>query len=621
MKRLIASAIFVFIIFFSCSIIAQRMLLKENEINFASKIYGSLGDPLSGTYTIGSGGNFPTIDSAFKKLSVDGITGPVTLELIDTLYTSPNGSPFILNGPIKGTGAQNRVTIKPVSNKNVTIVGNGENVIRFSNISYLTLDGVDLNGATTLTIHAMYNAKSMWNDCTDFLDNSDHNVIQNVTFISEDYKRQSASMAIWSLSNAPDSNLIQNNFIKKGAMIYISAKFSNARAKGNVIRNNIVGSTADSLIGWGILIEKTQNTVVENNIIQNLTITLTDDKNRVFTDGINSFWGVSDTIRNNIVHKISAGNGLGSFGILLSGESGKTGSNILVYNNMVYDINSNSHDNNGRAGGIQISYQDNPQIFYNSVYLNGDGNGANPDGSAALWISNNCTNVEAKNNIFINARNESPYMASSIYDLSASNLIPDNNDLFCTANQHNALVNINGTEYKTLADWQVTGKDLNSINEMPNFTGGDLHINKSIPTNIESHGIPIAGIVTDFDGEARATMLSDIGADEFSGTAIVGINDQVRQPLRFTLEQNFPNPFNPVTTIKYSIPEVSFVTLKVYDILGREVTSLINKEQQKGIYEVQFSSSGNAHGLSSGVYIYKLTAGKFAKTRKMILLQ
>jgi uncharacterized lipoprotein YddW (UPF0748 family) len=110
----------------------------------------------------------------------------------------------------------------------------------------------------------------------------------------------------------------------------------------------------------------------------------------------------------------------------------------------------------------------------------------------------------------------------------------------------------------------------------------------------------------------------------------------VNQPTEFILEQNYPNPFNPVTKIKYTIQtpssssplikgrnEVGFVTLKVYDVLGKEVVTLVNEEKAAGSYEVEFSagSFGNASNLSSGIYFYKLTVGSFSQTKKMILLQ
>jgi len=86
---------------------------------------------------------------------------------------------------------------------------------------------------------------------------------------------------------------------------------------------------------------------------------------------------------------------------------------------------------------------------------------------------------------------------------------------------------------------------------------------------------------------------------------------------RFILEQNYPNPFNPTTTIAYEITQQGFVTLKVYDILGREVATLVNEEKPSGNYEVEFGGIG----LPSGVYFYTLKVGDFIQTRKMILLK
>ncbi|MBZ0198380.1 MAG: T9SS type A sorting domain-containing protein [Ignavibacteriaceae bacterium] len=104
-------------------------------------------------------------------------------------------------------------------------------------------------------------------------------------------------------------------------------------------------------------------------------------------------------------------------------------------------------------------------------------------------------------------------------------------------------------------------------------------------------------------------------------TTEVKLSDK-SSPNNFILYQNYPNPFNPSTTIKYSIPkrvnsQSSIVNLKVYDVLGREITTLINKELAPGNYEVEF----NASSLASGVYFYRLEAGSFIQTKKMILLR
>ncbi len=85
----------------------------------------------------------------------------------------------------------------------------------------------------------------------------------------------------------------------------------------------------------------------------------------------------------------------------------------------------------------------------------------------------------------------------------------------------------------------------------------------------------------------------------------------------FVLHQNYPNPFNPTTIINYSIPKAEFVSLKVYDILGRRVVNLVDEYQKTGNYKIRFDASN----LSSGIYYYKLRSGGFTETRKLILLR
>jgi hypothetical protein len=102
-----------------------------------------------------------------------------------------------------------------------------------------------------------------------------------------------------------------------------------------------------------------------------------------------------------------------------------------------------------------------------------------------------------------------------------------------------------------------------------------------------------------------------------SGLLPVQRDSFIETPQEFSLKQNYPNPFNPLTTIKYSIPISEFITLKVYDVLGNEVATLVDEYRHAGNYEVEFV----APQLSSGVYLYKLQSGDFIEVKKMILLQ
>jgi hypothetical protein len=117
----------------------------------------------------------------------------------------------------------------------------------------------------------------------------------------------------------------------------------------------------------------------------------------------------------------------------------------------------------------------------------------------------------------------------------------------------------------------------------------------------------------------RLKQIDFDGTYKYSDIVEVEVNNI---PTQFSLDQNYPNPFNPATKIKYTIPDVGtslmkFVQLKVYDVLGNEVATLLSEEKPAGSYEVSF----NASGLTSGMYIYKLQAGNYNKVRKMILLK
>ncbi len=94
-------------------------------------------------------------------------------------------------------------------------------------------------------------------------------------------------------------------------------------------------------------------------------------------------------------------------------------------------------------------------------------------------------------------------------------------------------------------------------------------------------------------------------------------NVQKPIPKEYSLSQAYPNPFNPTTTIKYNLPEATFVTLKIYNVLGQEVATLVNEQQPLGYYSVNW----NASSLPTGMYIYRITAGKFSQSKKMQLVK
>jgi hypothetical protein len=162
--------------------------------------------------------------------------------------------------------------------------------------------------------------------------------------------------------------------------------------------------------------------------------------------------------------------------------------------------------------------------------------------------------------------------------------------------------------------WRLV-KDYGEVEVMS--TSETLTIAYNIKLNADEH---YNWVLTATSGEEY--ILDGIGelvipsAERF----ILGLKEVV--PATFTLHQNFPNPFNPITSLRYDLPEQAQVTLTVYDLMGREITQLINTTQEAGYRSVQWDAT-NMHGkpVSAGVYLYQIRAGEFVQIRKMVLLK
>lgn len=98
---------------------------------------------------------------------------------------------------------------------------------------------------------------------------------------------------------------------------------------------------------------------------------------------------------------------------------------------------------------------------------------------------------------------------------------------------------------------------------------------------------------------------------------LTSVEEEELLPVQYKLEQNYPNPFNPVTTIKFAVAERSRVIIKVYNIAGEEIVTLVNEEKDRGWYEVKFG----ANGISSGIYLCRMQAGNYVTIKKMMLLK
>ncbi|MCH9028327.1 MAG: choice-of-anchor B family protein, partial [Bacteroidetes bacterium] len=176
---------------------------------------------------------------------------------------------------------------------------------------------------------------------------------------------------------------------------------------------------------------------------------------------------------------------------------------------------------------------------------------------------------------------------------------------------------------------------VNPFGDLPwlslSLTGGTLFAGESdtVTVTFDSNGLEknqtysgFIAVTTNVAGNEFVT----IPVSMYTGQPVSVEEDEII-PGGFELMQNYPNPFNPNTIITYSIPVKSFVNITVYNVIGKEVVTLVNEEKPAGTYEVEFSASGRSssgkdiYNLPSGVYIYRLTAGSFTNSKKMMMLK
>jgi hypothetical protein len=182
-------------------------------------------------------------------------------------------------------------------------------------------------------------------------------------------------------------------------------------------------------------------------------------------------------------------------------------------------------------------------------------------------------------------------------------------------------------------DYENDGdKDIVTMNERLETNGITVFLNDGLGnfTTRENcyfphaDGRPWSMIASDFDRDGRTDIAITSTSDSLYvlynlGGGTVGIQSEETEeiPTSFSLAQNFPNPFNPTTTIQFSLPNSGDVTLKIYNLLGEEVKTLVEEYKDAGKHSVQFK----ANNLASGIYFYRLQAGNFVQTKKMIVLK
>ena len=211
-------------------------------------------------------------------------------------------------------------------------------------------------------------------------------------------------------------------------------------------------------------------------------------------------------------------------------------------------------------------------------------------------------------------------------------------------------------DFQAIAE-SVYGQDLNyffqewiygeneptySVGWSKSLVSGDIfdvtiNINQSVNTNPSYFTMPVQIKLNTSLGDTTVTLFNNAQTQNFQfqvignptsivfdpdnwilkNNTVVTKVDDLSFPVQFSLKQNYPNPFNPLTTIEFNLPQNGFVTLKVFDVLGKAVITLVNGQVEAGKHKVDF----DATGLNSGVYFYKIESGNYTETKKLILLK
>ncbi len=379
-------------------------------------------------------------------------------------------------------------------------------------------------------------------------------------------------------------------------------------AQGNLMLGNYIGTDVTGMVAFpnlfgGIAIRNGAS----NNIIGG-----TETGARNVISGNNDFGLIiGDETHSNIVQGNYIGTDATGSGALGNQESG-----VVIFGDATNNLIGGEEDGAGNiiAYNFEVGVMlDNPtitirnRISRNSIFSNGIMGIDLSLNTSPPWSDGVTPNDPGDPDIGPNNLQNFPVLTSSDIDINGDLLIGYNVDS----------EPVNSTYPLTIeffeSDTSGQGETFVGVDQytVTDFNNGSKTVNIG---NAGSLGIIAGDIIV-------ATTTDSVGnTSEFSflDTVVTDISETINNlPEAYALYQNYPNPFNPTTIIKYQIPELSFVTIKVYDVLGSEIIALVNEEKPIGNFEIEF----DATALPSGIYFYRLQAGSFIETKKMVFLR
>ncbi|MCX7833166.1 MAG: T9SS type A sorting domain-containing protein [Ignavibacteria bacterium] len=569
-----------------------------------------------GTGTIISQHN--TIQSAYDAIP-STVTQSYTIEILSDYNGSLEVFPITF-GAKSGTSATNRITLRPaLGNSGEVISGNSTSgILVLSDADFIIIDGRPggVGNAPDLKIENL--ATTGTNSNTIALTNGATNNIIRFVHAVNNTQNTAGPRTIVLLTSTTVGN--SNNIITR-------CKIEGGRSGVGIAGSTTIPNDSNTIsnceiFNWGYagvwLVSGAMNTNIDScKIYQTVGV------NNTIVSGIimSTMSGATYNIRKNWIYDLQSTSTSTSTVIRgIYAASPNAGSIFNVQNNMV----SNTLDNLNvqTVTGIEFlgSNAYTANIYYNTIRIGGNHTGGTSGAttSAGIRIGASALTLNMKNNICINYRTGGNVNHIGFALVSTTGTL--NIDYNCYyANGTNSFHAYWGTTgYNNLSDYKAAASpnEQNTVfNNVTLVSATNLHLTGASVGDTNLKGTPIAGITTDFDNDLRHPIAPYKGADEVNIPLFHKKNET--SSFNYNLYQNYPNPFNPTTAIKFSLAKGGLVTLKVYDVLGREVAELLNNNLNAGEHNIVF----NAFDLPSGIYFYRLVAGTFSQTKQMILLK
>jgi hypothetical protein len=593
----------------------------------------AISGPLSGSYTVPSSIGFASLAAAFDALNEFGAEGPVTFLIAGDL--DERGNVLTINRPDLSQATP--VTIRPAQGSRPTVTMSGGNTattesagagIAIFNTSWVTINGAAEGESRALTL-LFDDATAGANGVISIIGSS-----YVVRVINTNIQFAEAAASVTGIrvrrDNAatvvPVGLVFENNAIGtiekpfRDAVALFGVGSPLLRVEAQILNNDLVAS-------WRAI----TTFFVEDNVYEGNRITVTgSNPNPAWYAAVYLAGGSGMTrITNNSM--VLTGTNFSAdaryiAGVVINLNLGE----ITIANNMIsmtddfaVQGSSSSFNRYGvvyhREGGGETY-----NIIHNSVYLNDAP--AISGRSAAIGFEANGTlyggrnhnsNIALVNNIFVNKGRSADDFA--MYWPNESGAPDANFNNYYVDPASDARIGFyNQAATTTLAAWKsASASDPATTAVSVEFvSSSDLRLSGESLGDANMAGVYLPAFSTDMFGTNRNMMNPYKGAFE-SDVVITNVEHHSSFPSTFSLHQNFPNPFNPSTTIRFELPVETMVRLQVYNVTGQLVTTLVNDVRSAGEHQVTFDASN----LASGVYVYRLAAGDFVQTRTMSLIK